>query len=115
MISVTRTRLASVQPAKWHAVFALRNRQGAVRTFDITEKNVHYVYMGDRARTVADLSFPLFLEDVASYVTGAILTDGFKAAARGDRLHVTRVPSPRHRDNVVRWALCRAAYEGLLD
>lgn len=114
-VDVSVSKRSAVQPAKWNAALVLRNRQGAVKVFGVTEKNVQFSYMGSRALPLAELSFPHFLEDVTRCAPHAFFTDGFRAAARGQRMRVTRVASPRHQENLVRWALCCAVHRGLFD
>ncbi len=57
-------------------------------------------------------NFELFLNDMLRWGGRAFFTEGFSAAARGDRLRVTKVVGKADYANYVRWALCCAVARG---
>jgi hypothetical protein len=57
-------------------------------------------------------NFVLFLNDVLRWGVRAFFTTSFRAAARGDRMHVTKVVGKVDYANYVRWVLCCTAARG---
>jgi ribosomal protein S27E len=77
-----------------------------------SERQVRYAYLEERLQPGHEQNFKLFLNDVLRWGGDAFFAASFRAAARGDRMHVTKVVGKVDYAHYVRWALCCAAARG---
>ena len=76
------------------------------------ERQVRYAYLGERLQPSHEQNFRLFLGDVLRWGRGAFFSGAFRAAARGDHVHIPKVVGKAEYGNHVRWAMCCAAALG---
>jgi hypothetical protein len=91
----------------------LRDESGRAYPMSFGERRVRYAYLEDRIQANSTQNLSVFLSDVLRWGRPAFFPAGFRAAARGDTHHVTRVTGRLEAENYRRWVLCCAAARGL--
>ena len=87
--------------------------EAAAQPLRFSEGQVRYAYLAERLRPGHGQNLPLLLDDVMRWAGHAFFPEGFRMAAAGRRLRVTRLVARTDKDRYLRWAMCCAAARGL--